>query len=426
MATIVHRLLKLWRWWSTYTSLCWLNILYTPWLGAQSQRLSLTIYKYCKWFLRHTVYGNRCEIQRLLDTQVQRPYFTTSPLLSTLPPSWLFRLTQSIYHSQYLGNVWKTLVTASEDTDYETLAIRIQQTKRFPYASDAPQTLAYTGILGPALERIHQAQLVQRALQERKLTAVNSTLAEHKDTLLHIWQVLAPVTQIGPEALDTLSLPQWPAIGFQSADPVSDFRGMGALGLDCLDYYVTHYPESARFVLMCSRVHPTAWYSFAIVTINLANLGWRLVQSPEFQYYLYSERDSTSPNVYFELCCYLFHTFNDFWFIPNTKAGTHPPLSLWCQARADPEKEESSVHVLSVLTNSPAWPQAPYTIMNFESVLPTFEKRVRHQLRFRLISPTLASHSFICGIDEKDFSTLLPGKKFQADISESMDEKKAK
>ncbi|KAJ1656880.1 hypothetical protein IWQ61_003630 [Dispira simplex] len=426
MATIVQRLLRIWRWWSVYASLCWLNHLYTPWLGSRIQRLSLTIYKYCKWFLRRIVCGNRCEIQRLLDTQLQQSYSTTSPSSDKLSPNWLFRLTQSIYHSRYLGDVWQTLVTASGDMDYELLALRIQHVKRFPYATGAPQMLAYTGILRLALERIHQAQLVLRALQERKRTAVNSTLAQHKESLLHLWQALASVTQIGPEALDTVSFPNWPAIGFQSADPVSDFRGMGALGLDCLDYYVTYYPESAHFVLMCSRVHPTAWYSFAIVAINLANLGWRLVRSPEFQYYLYAERDPTSPHVYFELCCYLFHTFNDFWFTPNAKTVPHPTISLWCQARADPEMEKTSVHTLSVLTKFPAWSQVPYTIMNFESVLPAFEKVVRHQLRFRLINPTLSSHPFTRGADEHNFPTLLPEEGFATGDFVPLDEKKIK
>ncbi|RKP40442.1 Engulfment/cell motility, partial [Dimargaris cristalligena] len=109
----------------------------------------------------------------------------------------------------------------------------------------------------------------------------------------------------------------WQALGFQSrADPTTDFRGMGQLGLDALVYYTQHHSDSAQLVLKCSRDHPTAWYSFAIVGINLAALAWRLYQSPEFQYYVYTT-SLPIETVYFEFFSYLFHMFNDFWFTPQ-------------------------------------------------------------------------------------------------------------
>jgi hypothetical protein len=65
--------------------------------------------------------------------------------------------------------------------------------------------------------------------------------AEHVALLKRLWRAVHPKDPV-PEAVSA----DWERIGFQGANPATDFRGMGLLGLDCLVFFAEHYPSAVR------------------------------------------------------------------------------------------------------------------------------------------------------------------------------------
>lgn len=59
---------------------------------------------------------------------------------------------------------------------------------------------------------------------------------------------------------------RWQELGFQSADPRTDFRGMGSLGAQQLATFAGDHPKAAA--LWREAQQGPYWYSFAIVAIN--------------------------------------------------------------------------------------------------------------------------------------------------------------
>lgn len=66
------------------------------------------------------------------------------------------------------------------------------------------------------------------------------------------------------------------SLGFQSDDPATDFRGMGALGLSNLLYLSTVHRDKARALLALSA-DKQYWFPFAITGINITNMLFELM-----------------------------------------------------------------------------------------------------------------------------------------------------
>ncbi|KAG0241429.1 hypothetical protein BG011_003525, partial [Mortierella polycephala] len=70
------------------------------------------------------------------------------------------------------------------------------------------------------------------------------------------------------------------------------------LGLDDLVYYAKYYPVSSKYALECSNREP-AWYSFAIVGINITAFAVQTLRTRQLQYHLFL--NGTDRSVYHEL-----------------------------------------------------------------------------------------------------------------------------
>lgn len=79
----------------------------------------------------------------------------------------------------------------------------------------------------------------------------DSQNSEHERKLVQLWEVLNPSYPLSGRISK-----QWTEIGFQGDDPMTDFRGMGILGLENLLYFSTNHTKIARLILLHSN-HPT-------------------------------------------------------------------------------------------------------------------------------------------------------------------------
>lgn len=68
----------------------------------------------------------------------------------------------------------------------------------------------------------------------------------------------------------------WVSLGFQGADPCTDFRGTGRFGIECFHWLCLHHPEVAVMMIQESGsregLTDKPWYSFGLVSIHMSRL----------------------------------------------------------------------------------------------------------------------------------------------------------
>ncbi|KAH9505686.1 ELMO domain-containing protein 2 [Bulinus truncatus] len=156
-------------------------------------------------------------------------------------------------------------------------------------------------------------KLVSEAEELRKIK-YSSDDPLHEAKLLQLWEVYN----------DGKSLPgrigaHWTELGFQGHDPSTDFRGMGILGLEQLLYFAKNYPKEARHVLSQSH-HPKFGFSFAIVGINITEMGYSLLAKRKLRSHFYN-LENREPTIidFHQVYCHLLYEFTKFWFAAKPK-----------------------------------------------------------------------------------------------------------
>lgn len=150
-------------------------------------------------------------------------------------------------------------------------------------------------------------QLIEEVDALRKIP-YSSENEEHEQDLLKVWDNLQPDTH-----LESRVSKQWATIGFQGDDPMTDFRGMGILGLKNLLYFVRKYNDQARKLLSHSN-HPKYGYSMAIVGINITHLTLELLKAGHLKTHFYNAiHQRPSIDHFHEAYSRLFVGFDGFW-----------------------------------------------------------------------------------------------------------------
>ncbi|ELT96056.1 hypothetical protein CAPTEDRAFT_156531 [Capitella teleta] len=155
-------------------------------------------------------------------------------------------------------------------------------------------------------------QLISEVESTRRIQYCSEN-SEHEALLSQLWSKLKPDTQLTARISK-----QWTEIGFQGDDPMTDFRGMGLLGLQNLVFFATVYTDAARQLLSRSE-HPQNGYSFAIVGINITGLAHQLLNSGHLKTHLYNVVHGQPRLEHFhQVYCYLLYEFDKFWFSQET------------------------------------------------------------------------------------------------------------
>lgn len=81
--------------------------------------------------------------------------------------------------------------------------------------------------------------------------------------LENIWDVLMPGVN-----RDSRFTKQWIDIGFQGADPATDLRGAGLLGLKQLHHFIMSHKSKAK-PMHQNSINQQTWYFFCVTGINI-------------------------------------------------------------------------------------------------------------------------------------------------------------
>ncbi|XP_060083462.1 ELMO domain-containing protein 2-like [Ylistrum balloti] len=137
---------------------------------------------------------------------------------------------------------------------------------------------------------------------------------DHETKLLKLWKVMMPDVKLEMRISD-----QWKEIGFQGDDPKTDFRGMGILGLYQLLYFAVEHSEQCQRILSRSH-HPTYWYPYAVVGINMTKVAYELLQSGALRTHFYNtSKDQPFLQDFHEVYCYMLFEFDKFWIDSKPK-----------------------------------------------------------------------------------------------------------
>nr|CAG4650365.1 EOG090X0AMT [Sida crystallina] len=149
-------------------------------------------------------------------------------------------------------------------------------------------------------------------IEELRKTSYNSDDSEHERKLQELWDLLMPGRPLEARVSDS-----WKEIGFQGNDPMTDFRGMGLLGLENLIYFSKNYSGAALHVLSHSH-HPKYGYSFACVGINLTHMSYHMWKDGTAKTHVFNACHHTHAEVpdmshFHRFYCYLYFEFDKMW-----------------------------------------------------------------------------------------------------------------
>jgi ELMO/CED-12 family/SAM domain (Sterile alpha motif)/N-terminal or F0 domain of Talin-head FERM/ELMO, armadillo-like helical domain len=94
----------------------------------------------------------------------------------------------------------------------------------------------------------------------------------HEAVLMALWHTVNPNVKLQSRVSD-----QWKELGFQGADPATDFRGMGLIGLKHLLYFAKVYTSTFKDMAHQQASRETKYYPTAVAGINISQMLFALL-----------------------------------------------------------------------------------------------------------------------------------------------------
>eukprot|EP00008_Paramoeba_atlantica_P009172 CAMPEP_0201482642 /NCGR_PEP_ID=MMETSP0151_2-20130828/6908_1 /ASSEMBLY_ACC=CAM_ASM_000257 /TAXON_ID=200890 /ORGANISM="Paramoeba atlantica, Strain 621/1 / CCAP 1560/9" /LENGTH=397 /DNA_ID=CAMNT_0047865423 /DNA_START=44 /DNA_END=1237 /DNA_ORIENTATION=+ len=200
-----------------------------------------------------------------------------------------------------LSSFWgdRTVTATPDDSSLKKKEQEKEQEQEQEGTSEWSELSDYAGkVIGsasssfaPALEMARQAFLTEQiTLSDEVIMVLQSlrTMAHrnfekgdrsHEAMLSSLWKAVRP-----QENLEGLESSQWCTLGFQSPDPTKDFRGMGLLGLHCLLYVASCYPDRTQQIIAKHEQRGDSsqgTFPWACAGINVCAMLYDLFQLPQ-------------------------------------------------------------------------------------------------------------------------------------------------
>jgi ELMO domain-containing protein len=188
------------------------------------------------------------------------------------------------------------------------------------------------------LEVVRLNSAVVRIILDCKTKVFDVFSEEHMNILNSFWNNMKPTRQrSNPNGFISAD---WIELGFQNADPTTDFRSMGLLGLIQLHYFSENRTQRAKFI-HAALSDPMKYYPFAIIGINITSFVFELIQEYRVQRLLlenlthtvagelsqYDVLPSNDPvciqfgvNIVHDFYCLIFEEFYLQWVIMNPES----------------------------------------------------------------------------------------------------------
>ncbi|CAN8067602.1 unnamed protein product [Agarophyton chilense] len=170
-------------------------------------------------------------------------------------------------------------------------------------------------------------------VRERSRQSFVAGLDDHERMLENLWLLLMP----GVRREGGRFSKDWGRIGFQQADPASDFRGGGVLALQQLLYIAEHRrPVARRMIVEPSQ--EVQRYPWACVGINLTMEAIKVLEARKIDHSLYGKSLEQGLVVFHELYCDMFEILHRKWLAANPdNVLSFPPVLKQALGEIDAE-----------------------------------------------------------------------------------------
>ncbi|KAJ3241115.1 hypothetical protein HDU81_001901 [Chytriomyces hyalinus] len=265
----------------------------------ERQSILLYLYKKTKAVVRYLTHTS--ELLRIVS-MYSKPLTATDSAYVPSAHRLLYRIDQSLLYSKMLL-VERRYIESDQKNTSDAYIGRILTKKLFREVS--PEAT----LLKQSIKIISDSFKLMHKLNELAATKYDASSKTHERMLAEFWECAMP-----SEQLFQRNSKQWQYLGFQGDDPATDFRGMGILGLENLIYYARTHPDSFQRVLANSH-HPKAWFSMAIVGINITSFVLSMHRQRLLQKFFY--KYGVSKDIFHELYCFIFDSFESRWTSQN-------------------------------------------------------------------------------------------------------------
>ncbi|KAI9911440.1 hypothetical protein PsorP6_009764 [Peronosclerospora sorghi] len=192
---------------------------------------------------------------------------------------------------------------------------------RFQFISWKRQRSSSTSALaeaaGPSVRAIHELTALQQALKQKVVAGHDAFEA----SLERLWRVVH--AHDAEDHVFEKARVNWVAMGFQNANPETDFRGGGVLALKCLVYAFETHPIEMRAIQQAQapasldpHQPPKRWYPVCVAGINLTCLLAGLLQLGD-SHFLATKQVFwplfEDPAAFYELFFYAFLKMDAIW-----------------------------------------------------------------------------------------------------------------
>lgn len=230
---------------------------------------------------------------------------------------------------------------AQLDMDVERATADICRVKRLPPTGDAARNV------GRCLQDIKGVNALADAL--RKLAAIPFTSGDpiHEEELAALWDALLPgVKRPGRITKD------WGRIGFQQADPATDFRGGGLLALRQLLHFARTRPHTARRMI-AEPADEIKRYPWACVGINITNEALKLLNDRLLDRQLYGLPQARAVDTFHSIYADMFEVLHAMWLEADPdNILAFPPVMKSAMAKVRDEIIRTGTLVPPGATNS--------------------------------------------------------------------------
>eukprot|EP00455_Lapot_gusevi_P022600 TRINITY_DN23548_c0_g1_i1.p1 TRINITY_DN23548_c0_g1~~TRINITY_DN23548_c0_g1_i1.p1 ORF type:complete len:322 (-),score=81.68 TRINITY_DN23548_c0_g1_i1:14-919(-) len=224
-------------------------------------------------------------------------------------PNTTLQILDSLRRSRRLRSLVKSKLDSPALIPSQFFA-EIVATKKI--ASSVPAFLKFQHVMEQSLLAHQQWWALQVQLEERRKQVYQPD--QHVALLRRLWLVLQGDGQKAQLEVDVLSV-DWTQVGFQGANPATDFRGMGVLGLEALVYFAENHPRN-REILTESNTKQN-WFSFAITHLNISYDVMLLLRQTDPATRKYFLQHGPTFATFFQYSGDLFAKFHDLWKAEN-------------------------------------------------------------------------------------------------------------
>lgn len=172
------------------------------------------------------------------------------------------------------------------------------------------------GVLKESLTHIVQLEKLISFVIKRARTPFKHS--DHDHLLRSLWSNLHSLESNPSDQPPQIPDKKWQDLGFQGADPSTDFRGMGVLGLDQLLAFTQIAPKSAHNLWQQSRLG-AAWFTFATVGINITALLYSLLVSRTADEYFYARAPTDGIQTLNHAYQLVYEAFGRYWVLEEAK-----------------------------------------------------------------------------------------------------------